>query len=209
ARSTEVHVYLGLSDEEGFPHVGTIDFVDNQVDRATGTLRLRGLFRNADRLFSPGMFARIRVPIGDPHSSTLVSERALGSDQGQKFLYVVNDKDEVLYRRVQIGSLNNGLRVIEKGLEPKEKVILSGLQRVRQGMKVAWKMIAMTSEESPAAPPASGAVATTLDAVPRATAEPAPPAAVRTPKARPAALSVPNATPVGNAKAAAGRRPAS
>ena len=85
---------LGLADEKGFPHDGTINFIDNQVDMPTGTLRLRGLFPNPDRILSPGMFVRIQVPVGDPQPSLLVSEKALGSDQGKKFLYVVDDKDD-------------------------------------------------------------------------------------------------------------------
>ncbi len=99
----DAKVLMGLADEEGFPHVGTINFIDNQVDGPTGTLRFRGVFPNPDRILSPGLFVRIRMPLGDPHPSLLVSERALGSDQGQKFLYVLNDKDEVTYRDVEVG----------------------------------------------------------------------------------------------------------
>jgi multidrug efflux system membrane fusion protein len=87
--------------------------------------------------------------MGDPHQSLLVSERALLSDQGQKFLYVLNDKDEVSYRHVEIGALSEGLRVIQSGLKPGERVILSGLQRVRPKMKVNAKTVAMTATDAP------------------------------------------------------------
>jgi RND family efflux transporter MFP subunit len=136
ARETQVSVLVGLSDEDGFPHVGIVDFVDNQVDKATGTLRLRGKLDNRNGLLSAGMFARVRVPVGDPHDALLVPERALSSDQGNKFVYVVDAKNQVEYRHVDIGSLHDGLRVIEKGLKPDERVIVAGLQRVRPGVTV-------------------------------------------------------------------------
>jgi RND family efflux transporter MFP subunit len=152
-------VLLGLSDEEGFPHEGTVDFVDNQLDAMTGTLRLRAVFENSKRLFAPGLFARIQVPIGDAHRAILISERALGSDQGEKFLYVVNEKNEVAYRHVQVGALNQGLRVIESGLAAGEKVVLSGLQRIKAGVTVQPKDIDMTAAEEPSAAPAPTVVA--------------------------------------------------
>src|SRR4029077_1612525 len=93
-------VFLGLADEERFSRQGTINFADNRVDPDTGTWRLRGLFVNPDHCLSPGLFVRIRLPIGDPYKSTLVSEQALSTDQGQKFLYSVNESNHVAYRRV-------------------------------------------------------------------------------------------------------------
>jgi len=150
AQDGTAKILLGLADEKGFPHEGTINFIDNQVDMPTGTLRLRGLFPNPDRILSPGLFVRIQVPIGNPHQSLLVSERALGSDQGKKFLYVLNDQDEVTRRDIEVGSLNDGLRVIQSGLKAGERVILSGLQRVRPGMKVNPKNIAMAAKDLPA-----------------------------------------------------------
>lgn len=150
----QVSVELGLTDEEGFPHKGTINFVDNRVEVTTGTLRLRAVIDNSKNLFSPGMFVRIRLPVGSPHQAILVSEQAMGSDQGHKFVYVVNDKQEVEYRRVQVGALHSGLRVIESGLAIGEHVILSGLQRVRPGVTVTPKLVEMTAQES--SPPAAG-----------------------------------------------------
>jgi RND family efflux transporter MFP subunit len=146
-RETTLPVYLGLSDEEGFPHEGAINFADNQVDPMTGTLKVRGEFPNPNRLLSPGLFARIRLPIGTPHKATLVAERALGTEQGQRYLFVVNDKNEIVYRKVKLGSLQGGLRVIDDGLAMGEKVVVNGLQRVRQGAKVEAKLVPMPSAE--------------------------------------------------------------
>lgn len=135
-REAKAKIFLSLADEEGYPHEGIIDFSDNRLDAMTGTLRLRGIFPNPKRILSPGMFARIRLPIGEPHPAILIAEEALGSDQGQRFLYVVNDQNEVVYRPVQVGSLHDKLRVIKSGLEEGEQVVLEGLQRVRPGIKV-------------------------------------------------------------------------
>jgi len=143
SRDTILPVYLGLADEDGFPHAGTINFVDNRVNPGTGTLRVRGEFPNPDRLLSAGLFARIQLPMGEPHEALLVAEQALGTDQGQKFVYVVNDQNEVVYRRVKVGTLVDGLRVISEGLSPKERVIVNGLQRVKPGAKAEVKDVPM------------------------------------------------------------------
>jgi RND family efflux transporter MFP subunit len=136
-------VFLGLANEEGHPHQGTIDFVDNQVNPRTGTIRLRGVFPNKEQVLLPGLFARIRTPIGRPHKSLLVSERAFDTDQGQKILYVVNEKNEVVSRPVRLGSLHDGLREIADGLKPGEQVIVKGLQQVRPGLIVEPKLVQM------------------------------------------------------------------
>ena len=139
AREAKVQILLGLADEDAYPHVGTIDFADNRVDAMTGNLQLRGVFPNPKRIISPGMFARIRLPIGGPHQAILIPEAALGSDQGQRFVYIVNDKNEVEYRRVQIGSLHGTLRVIESGVAEADRVVLEGLQRIQPGIAVQPK----------------------------------------------------------------------
>src|SRR5437899_4660807 len=105
-----VPVSLGLATEEGFPHRGTINFADNQVNPKTGTLRVRGVFPNKDEVLTPGYFARVRVPVSPPHKALLVSESALDNDQGQKVLYVVNDINEAVSRPVRTGQLHDGLR---------------------------------------------------------------------------------------------------
>jgi RND family efflux transporter MFP subunit len=143
ARETELPVSLGLTNENGYPHVGTINFVDNQVNPKTGTLRLRGVFPNKDEALLPGYFGRVRVPIGFPHQALLVSDRALDSDQGQKILYVVNEKNEVVSRPVRLGALHDGLREITDGLMSGERVIVNGLQQVRPGITVEPKLVDM------------------------------------------------------------------
>jgi RND family efflux transporter MFP subunit len=136
-------VLLGLADETGFPHRGTINFVDNQVNPQTGTLRLRGVFPNEDEALEPGYFARVRVIIGQPRSALLVTERAIDTDQGQKIVYVVNDKNEVVSRPISLGALHDGLRVIEEGVQPGERVIVNGLLQVRPGIIVEPKLVDM------------------------------------------------------------------
>ncbi len=136
-------VSLGLANEEGHPHQGTVNFVDNQVNPKTGTIRLRGVFPNKDQVLLPGLFARVRTPIGRPHQALLVSERALDTDQGQKILYVVNDKNEVASRPVRLGVLHNGLREIADGLKQGERVVVDGMQNVQPGVTVEPNLVDM------------------------------------------------------------------
>jgi RND family efflux transporter MFP subunit len=143
ARETEWPVSLALATEEGFPHQGTINFVDNQVNPKTGTLRVRGVFPNKDEALSPGFFARVRVPIGQAHQALLVSDRAIDNDQGQKILYVVNANNEVASRPIRVGALHDGLREITDGLKSGERVIVNGLQQVRPGAIVEPKLVGM------------------------------------------------------------------
>ena len=142
-------VSLGLTDEEGFPHPGVVNFADNRVDADTGTWRLRGRFDNQDGALAPGLFVRVRLPIGAPFQAILVSEEALGTDQGQKFVYVVDEAGRVEYRRIKVGRLQAGLRVVAEGLALGEKVVVSGLQRVRQGAEVKAEVVPMPSPSKP------------------------------------------------------------
>jgi RND family efflux transporter MFP subunit len=141
-------IVVGLADEDSFPHAGIVNFLDNRVDPGTGTLRIRGVFTNHEGLLSPGLFVRCHLPLGDAHHSILVAEQALSSDQGQKFVYVVNESNEVSYRAVQAGRLYDGLRVIESGVSKGEKVIVTGLQRVRPGSKVEATLVPMPTRAS-------------------------------------------------------------
>jgi RND family efflux transporter MFP subunit len=145
-----VPVLIGLANEKGFPHQGQIDFVDNTVDPGTGTLRLRGKFGNANRDLQPGLFVRVRLPIGKPYRAVLVAEQALARDQGQKYVNVVTPGNEVEYRRVEIGRLQKGMRVITSGLNKDERVVVSGLQKVRAKMKVEPKIVPMPKLEEQA-----------------------------------------------------------
>ena len=143
AGETKWPVSLGLATEEGFPHQGTINFEDNQVNPKTGTLRVRGVFPNKDEALTPGFFARVRVPIGQAHRALLVTDRAIDSDQGQKVVYVVSERNEVFSRPVRLGALHHGLREITDGLKPGEQVIVNGLQQVRPGVTVEPKLVEM------------------------------------------------------------------
>jgi RND family efflux transporter MFP subunit len=142
-----IPVNLGLSDEKGFPHQGAINFADNRVDADTGTWRLRGEFANKDHALTPGLFVRIRLPMGAPYRALLVAEEALGTNQGQKYVFVVDDKGHVTQRDVTVGRLQNGLRVIVKGLSADEKIVVDGLQRVREGIEVKAEDVPMPRPE--------------------------------------------------------------
>src|SRR2546430_9680818 len=110
ARDGELPVWLGLANEEGFPHRGTINFVENQINPKTGTLRLRGVFSNQDEALAPGHFGRVRFPIGAPHRALLITDRAIDTDQGQKIVYAVAKDDKAVSRPVRLGALHDGLR---------------------------------------------------------------------------------------------------
>lgn len=155
-----VPVQVAFADEKGFPHKGIIDFTENRVDPSTGTLRVRGVIENPQvapnkpRFLSPGLFVRCRLPLGEPRKSLLIPEQAVGTDQGRKFLYIINAKGEVTYRPVEVGTFTEGLRVVTKGLEPDEQVVVSGLQRIRPGAKVEAKLADATMR-APADKPGS------------------------------------------------------
>ena len=146
-RAAAVPVKMGLADEEGYPHDGVVNFVDNRLDPSTGTLQVRGIFKNSDRMLSPGMFVRVRLPIGESYRALLVAEQALGTDQGQKFVFVIDADNRAQYRRVQVGKLQQGQRVVLKGLSAGERVVVSGLQRVRPGA-IVQPMVESTAELS-------------------------------------------------------------
>ena len=133
ARSQDgkVPVYLQLQDETGFPHEGTIDFSDNAFDSTTGTLLVRGTFPNPDGFLTPGNFVRVRLASSPKYNALLVADRAIGSDQDQSFVYVVDAKNIARLRHVKIGQLAEGLRVVKSGLQPDDEVIINGIIKVR------------------------------------------------------------------------------
>ena len=156
-RDVAAPVFVALADETDFPHRGTIDFVDNQVDPSTGTVRVRAVLPNPDRLLTPGLFVRVRLPLGEPKPGLLVADRAVGTDQDRKYLLVVNDKNVVEYRPVKLGALHGGLRAVAEGLTGDEWVIVNGIQRARPGVTVAPQKVAMRPEApAPAAPAKAG-----------------------------------------------------
>jgi RND family efflux transporter MFP subunit len=147
---TGVQVLMGLADDENHPYTGYVNFLDNQLDPGTGTLQVRGIFKNPGNTLRPGLFVRVRLPIGEPYRALMVAEKALGTDQGQKYVYVVGNDNKAEYRRIEIGKLQDGRRVVLKGLEAGERVVVSGLQRVRPGAVVVPKQVQTAQrQESP------------------------------------------------------------
>jgi RND family efflux transporter MFP subunit len=142
-KDANIPVSMALVDEEDFPHKGTIDFVDNQVDASTGTIRVRAVLPNPDALLAPGLFVRVRVPVGSIHDGVLVTDRAVGTDQDRKYLLVVNDQNVVEYRPVKLGARHGGMREILDGVGAKDWVVVNGLQRARPGATVAPEKVAM------------------------------------------------------------------
>jgi membrane fusion protein, multidrug efflux system len=147
-------VRLKLIDEHDFAHEGVMEFIDNVIDRSTGTIRGRAQLSNSDRLFTPGMFARVQVPASAPHETLLIPDVAIATEQVRKFVYVV-DKDNIARQRfVTLGQVLDNLRVIKDGLSADDRVVVNGLMRVRPGQKV-------TPEDQQAAPQAAAPQATT------------------------------------------------
>ena len=130
------HVEMALANEEGFPHEGRLDFLDNQVDPRTGTIRGRAVFRNTDGQLTPGLFIRLRLAGTGSYDGLLIEDRAVGTDLSKKFVYVVSPKNEIEYRPVTLGPIVNGLRVVREGLKAGEPVVVDGLQRIRPGARV-------------------------------------------------------------------------
>jgi multidrug efflux system membrane fusion protein len=138
-------VAMALADENGFPHAGRIDFVDNQLDTGSGTIRLRAVFDNADGTYTPGLYVRLQLRTDDARPRALIDDRAVGTDLGNKFVYVLGKDQKVAYRKVTTGPLVDGLRVIENGLSADDVVVVNGLQHVRPGMQVNPTRVAMAS----------------------------------------------------------------
>jgi RND family efflux transporter MFP subunit len=137
--------FVGLASETGYPHQGTVDFIDNRVDRSAGTIRVRAVVPNRSLLFTPGLFARVRLVGGEQHGATLIQDRAIGTDQDRKFVLVLSDSSTLAYRPITIGRLVDGLREVESGLKPGERIVVNGMMRVRPGMKVIAQTTAMTT----------------------------------------------------------------
>jgi RND family efflux transporter MFP subunit len=133
--SVRVPIYMGLADETGYPHEGHFDFADTKVDPSTGTIQVRGIFPNPDGLLMAGMFVRVRVPV-EKRTALLMPDVAVQFDQGGRYLLVVNDENVVLRKRIKMGELVDGMRVIEEGLTNNDRVITTGWQRARPGSKV-------------------------------------------------------------------------
>jgi multidrug efflux system membrane fusion protein len=138
-------IYLGLAGEDDFPHKGVVNFIDNQVNPTTGTIRARGVFGNKDFSLTPGLFARLQLAGGETIHSCQIDDAAVGTDLNQKFVLVVDANNAVGYRPVTLGPMVNGLRVVRDGLQEGDVVVVNGLQRVRPGMSVTPKQVPMGS----------------------------------------------------------------
>jgi RND family efflux transporter MFP subunit len=152
-RAGKPPVYVALADEEGFPHQGSIDFVDNRLDQNTGTITVRAVLPNPDLLLTPGLFARVRVPASDKYQALMLPPEAVGSDLSQQFVFVVDPQNVAQYRKVTPGPIIDGLRVIRDGLQPDDWVIIKGVQRAKTGGKV--DPIKQDSTGAPPSPPAA------------------------------------------------------
>lgn len=136
-------VYMGLANEPDFPRKGAIEFVDNRLDPQSGTIRVRAQFDNADGVLTPGMFARLKIGGAEANPAVLIDDRAVGTDQSKKFVFVVGADGKVAYREVRLGPVVDGLRVVRSGLSAGEKIVVNGLQRVRPGVPVAPTVVRM------------------------------------------------------------------
>ena len=151
SRGAELPVYIGLTNETGFPHKGKLDFVDNRLDAGAGTIRVRAVIQNPAQLFVPGLFARVRLVGTEQRPVTLIQDQAVGTDQDRKFVLVLKPDSSVEYRPVTLGRLVDGLRAVNSGLAPGENVVINGLLRVRPGMKVLAKRATMSDSATLAA----------------------------------------------------------
>lgn len=157
ARGKSLKVDVGLANESGTPHPAELAFVDNQLDPASGTVRMRALLPNPDRLFTPGLYARVRLSDSTrPRQAVMVADRAIGTDQSKRFVLVLDKDNNAQYREVTLGRVYDGLRVIEKGLDAGEVIVVNGLQRVRPGSPVTPTKAEMSDAAGATAPPAAG-----------------------------------------------------
>jgi RND family efflux transporter MFP subunit len=142
-RNANNPVWAGLADEQGHPHEGVMVFLDNELDPNTGTIHARGLFKNPDRRFTPGMFARVKLIGSARYDALLINDSAIGTDQSVKFVLRVGEGNKIEYTPVKLGPLIDGLRVVREGLKLDDVIVVKGLQQVRPGMPVTPQLVAM------------------------------------------------------------------
>ncbi|HET8817831.1 MAG TPA: efflux RND transporter periplasmic adaptor subunit [Pseudidiomarina sp.] len=140
-------VYMALANDNSYPYVGRVDFVDNRIDSQTGTIRIRASFPNEENDLLPGLFARIRLAGSESYEGILIDEKAIGTDLNNKFVLAVNDNDELEYRAIELGEQINGLRIVSAGLTAGDRIVVNGLQRVRPNMQIDPQLVEMTSTE--------------------------------------------------------------
>src|SRR5277367_5790148 len=140
-------VQVGLANEEGFPHAGTVDFVDNQLNPQTGTIRARAVLTNKDGQFTPGLFARVQLLASGEYSAILIDDRAVNTDQNQKYVLLLGANNQLEYRKVTLGRVIDGLRVVREGLKPGDVIVVNGAQRVHPGVTVTPQRVTMGAAE--------------------------------------------------------------
>ncbi|CAH0133653.1 multidrug efflux RND transporter periplasmic adaptor subunit MexE [Pseudomonas brassicacearum] len=150
-RGQATPVYMGLSNEDGNPHLGQMNFVDNQVNPQTGTIRGRAVFDNKDGAYTPGLYARLKLVGSGTYSAVLINDEAVGTDLGKKFVLVMDAENKPAYRAVELGPKIEGLRIVRNGLNKDDTIIVKGLQRARPGSPVTPETVPMASEETIAA----------------------------------------------------------
>jgi multidrug efflux system membrane fusion protein len=136
-KNGKLSIQMQLTDEEGFPRKGWIESFDNRVNADTASLLVRAVFPNPDGRLTPGLFARVRIPVSPPRPALLISESAVGTDQGQKYVLIVDQVDVAQYRKVTLGAVVGEKRIVTGGVTPEDQIIIDGIARVRPGMKVA------------------------------------------------------------------------
>jgi multidrug efflux system membrane fusion protein len=145
-----VVVKIGLANETGFPHEGKLDFIDNRVDPATGSVRMRATLENDNNALAPGLFASVQLSDGGKAApAALILDSAVGTDQNHKFVYVLDTENKAVYRNVTLGPLVGGMRVVRHGVATGEKIVVNGLQRVRPGKPVKVQMVQMDLNQTP------------------------------------------------------------
>jgi RND family efflux transporter MFP subunit len=149
-------VQVGLANEEGFPHPGKVDFVDNQLNPQTGTIRARAVLQNKNGQFTPGLFARVQLLVSGEYSAILIEDRAVNTDQNQKYVLLLGANNQIEYRKVKLGRVIEGLRIVREGLKPGDVIVVNGAQRVHPGVAVTPQRVTMGADGTDAAAPASG-----------------------------------------------------
>src|SRR5260221_4633749 len=149
-------VQIGLANEEGFPHAGAVDFVDNQLNPQTSTIRARAVLQNKNGQFTPGLFARVQLLVSGEYSAILIEDRAVNTDQNQKYVLLLGANNQIEYRKVKLGRVIEGLRLVREGLKPGDVIVVNGAQRVHPGVTVAPQRVTMGATGTDSAAPASG-----------------------------------------------------
>lgn len=145
-RTAKLPVKVGLVGEDGYPHQGIVDFTDNQLNAGTGTIRVRALLENAERRFTPGLFARVQMPGSAVFNAMLINDKSVLTDQDRKFVYIVDKDGKAQRRDIEVGRVADGLRIVQKGLSAGDRVIVDGMQKVfMPGMPVNAKTVANTA----------------------------------------------------------------